>query len=173
LGLLKQCRLNALLAASCQRIAYTCYQVAQPSSISQADMGMRFLNHVVPQFAPCFDPCPWLKESRELGMPFYLWDVQEKKTKEVNAIRRELGVFPEYVAVSHTWGRWKMKDEPWISLAGVPWRIPQNQRFKVQDLPEILQGLWCSYVWMDLLTIPQIGDQENSAMIKLQKDEVS
>jgi hypothetical protein len=74
-----------------------------------------------------------------------------------------------YVAVSHTWGRWKF--EPCVSVSGVPWRIPQNTRFKVEDLPEILQNLGCDYVWLDLLTIPQEDSEGDLAEIR--KKEIS
>lgn len=53
------------------------------------------------------------------------------------------------------WGRWRKHDEPIIAIPGVPWRVPQNKRFEVNQLPQILEKLPYRYVWLDLLTIPQ------------------
>jgi len=53
------------------------------------------------------------------------------------------------------WGRWVKENEPWMSLPGVPWKIPQNERFEVIELPQLLEKFPCDYVWLDLLTIPQ------------------
>jgi hypothetical protein len=68
---------------------------------------------------------------------------------------KELKDRPNYVAISHTWGRWKT-DGPPISLSGTPWEIPQNRRFNVADLANILQLvlLLHRYIWLDLLCIP-------------------
>jgi hypothetical protein len=74
-----------------------------------------------------------------------------------------------YVAISHTWGRWKTGG--WICLPGVPWRMPHNTQFKVEDLPNLLEKLEYDFVWMDLLTIPQ--DELSDAMIERQKMEIA
>jgi hypothetical protein len=102
------------------------------------------------------EPCVWLKE-RELEclIPYYLWDKKAGRTIRT----KDLVYLPEYTVVSHTWGRWKIQDSD-IDLPGVPWKIPQNSRFDVADLKNILSGVpgSSSYVWFDLVCIPQTTD---------------
>lgn len=98
-------------------------------------------------------PCPWLDEA-VIGndLPYFLWDRHAHKTIQVDSLSSR----PDYIAVSHTWGRWIIRDEA-TSLDGTPWPIPQNSRFRVADLPVILEGIPLDhrYVWMDLVCIPQ------------------
>jgi hypothetical protein len=63
---------------------------------------------------------------------------------------------PRYIAISHTWGRWKTEEPP-ARLPGTPWDIPANSRFDVAALPGIMERMPLShrYVWLDLLCIPQ------------------
>ena len=97
-------------------------------------------------------PCPWLGGAvQELHLPHYLWDI-----KRAEIVTREtFGDGPDYYAVSHTWGRWQTGKTCHIS--NVPWPIPQNSRFEVKDLPTLLRRLsgLTTYVWFDLLCIPQ------------------
>jgi hypothetical protein len=88
----------------------------------------------------------------------------EEKTIPV----RELNDRPNYVAISHTWGRWKT-DGPPISLSGTPWQIPQNRRFDVADLANILQlvPLPHRYIWLHLFCIPQ--DHSERAKIEISR----
>ena len=102
-------------------------------------------------------------------MPIYLWDVKHQRTRLVKSIREE-GRVPDYVAISHTWGRWRKPDE-WTTLPGVPWRIPLNSRIDVQNLPTLLQALPYDFVWIDLLTIPQ--EETSWSMTEIQKTEIS
>jgi hypothetical protein len=60
-----------------------------------------------------------------------------------------------------------------VEFRGVPWSIPQNSRFKVADLPQILEGTGSDYVWLDLLCIPQTDSPIPEALKKLQKKEIS
>jgi Heterokaryon incompatibility protein (HET) len=116
------------------------------------------------------ESCEWLK-SNEPYYPFYLWDVKKQQTCETSEIRAQEGIYPPYVAISHTWGRWKLRDKPWVRLTGVPWKIPANSRFRVEDLPESLKSLQTDYVWMDLLTIPQ--ENEPADMLVRKNIEIS
>ena len=104
---------------------------------------------------PIIEPCSWLEEDGDWdrNLPYYLWDVQQRRTVESSRIRSR----PEYTAISHTWGRWT-KLSP-IQIEGVPWRVPQNTRFEVQQLADLLTEVpgKPQYIWFDLLCIPQDG----------------
>ncbi|KAK7722811.1 hypothetical protein SLS63_009206 [Diaporthe eres] len=68
---------------------------------------------------------------------------------------------PDYVCISHTWGRWRKPTE--VQVPGVKWPVPENERYDVRELPEMLSqsGLGCRYyVWFDLFCIPQSGDDK-------------
>lgn len=120
---------------------------------------------------PIIEPCPWLEESVDEwhDWPYYLWSVSERRTIQTSS----LDSLPDYVAVSHTWGRWSSGDL--ITLPGVPWKIPGNTLFLVEHLPDILMRIPditnCKYVWLDLLCIPQdrspLGVQEISRQAKI------
>jgi len=100
------------------------------------------------------EPCPWLKsQPKEDSLPYYLWDRQLDCTIIVSQLQSR----PEYFAISHTWGRWKVEGPP-VKLLGTPWSIPANTRFDVCNLPTILRectAIPYRYVWMDLVCIPQ------------------
>lgn len=106
---------------------------------------------------PIIEACPWLEkhEKDSEDLPFYLWDVANEKTIETSQL--DSSSYPEYTAISHTWGRWVI-DQP-IHIEGVPWKVPQNAKFPVQDLPKLLKNVpgRNPYIWMDLLCIPQDG----------------
>ncbi|KAH7010354.1 hypothetical protein EDB80DRAFT_572561 [Ilyonectria destructans] len=100
-------------------------------------------------------PCPWIQEKPTGNdMPYYLWDRTLKQTIAVS----ELADSPKYITISHTWGRWKTKDEP-VHLRGTPWSIPPNSIFEVGRLPAILDQIPLPhrFIWIDLLCIPQDG----------------
>lgn len=106
---------------------------------------------------PIIEACPWL-EKHEMDtedLPFYLWDIANQKTVETSHL--DLSSYPKYTAISHTWGRW-VTGQP-IDVNGVPWRVPQNTKFHVRDLPSLLQDIpgRNPYIWLDLLCIPQDG----------------
>lgn len=169
---LQHFRQQAALYASCRRLARQCFDAGQSQSA-----GAQSTNHYEryrPPYGASLDPCFWLeREGRAGGLPFYLWDVKKRETREVQNIIEESGKLPEYMAVSHTWGRWRKsaKKAPWISFKGVKWKIPQNERFEVSQLPELLQNSPCEYVWLDLLTIPQ--QKFPKKMFKIQQKEIS
>ena len=113
-------------------------------------------------------PCPWLnaKEKKVEQFPRYLRDVAAKRTVHVKYLQEP----PQYITISHTWGRWRMHDRQPVKITGVPWPVPVNTRFRVEDLPNDLQRLPFShpYVWFDLLCIPQDGSQEADIEISKQ-----
>lgn len=103
------------------------------------------------------DPCGWIPQAKKMvHVPYYLWDKQDQQT----VCTENFIHLPEYTVVSHTWGRWKIKNAEDIALPGIPWKIPQNTRFRVQSLPEILGKVpgHGRYVWFDLVCIPQSTD---------------
>lgn len=106
---------------------------------------------------PIIEACPWLEkhEKDSEDLPFYLWDVANEKTVETS--RLDLSSYPKYTAISHTWGRWVI-GQP-VHIEGVPWKVPENAKFQVQDLPKLLKNVpgRNPYVWLDLLCIPQDG----------------
>ncbi|KAL2704385.1 hypothetical protein AAEP93_005456 [Penicillium crustosum] len=104
------------------------------------------------------DSCPWLGDIR--GFPLYLWDVKERRTVEVVSLWDEYDFDIPYTAVSHTWGRWRQRDQPGVNMKPrVPWLIPRNSLFDVERLPDILAQIPTDtpYIWFDLVCIPQEG----------------
>ena len=136
-------RARSMQHAAAQRLAYTSY--AKMKRFSLPDVG--------PYVCSVDLPCPWLpKEHRRKEKPFYLWDVERRRTVKVEDLPDE----PEYCCVSHTWGRWRMNDVP---IQGVPWLVPRNEKFDIESLPEHLQRIQpkATYIWIDLFCIPQDG----------------
>jgi Heterokaryon incompatibility protein (HET) len=164
---LQQFRRDAALYASCQRVARRCCLAA----ISERDPN-RTERPRRPPYGASIEPCSWLGR-RDLAndLPYYLWDVKYKRTRIVKDIIAASARSPEYVAISHTWGRWIKEDAPWISLPNVPWKIPQNEKFDVSELPQLLERFPCEYIWLDLLTIPQEDSPED--MVKIQQGEIA
>ncbi|CAN9080865.1 unnamed protein product [Alternaria alternata] len=80
----------------------------------------------------------------------------------------DLDFRPQYVAISHTWGRWVISHP--IPVEGVPWKVPQNSCFNVAELARILScvpgGL--DFVWFDLVCIPQDGSDRGAKEIARQ-----
>ena len=136
-------RSEARKHATAQRLGHTSYTVIKGSRVSDAGPYMGSLDM----------PCPWLRRgSGQKVLPFFLWDVEERRTVVVENLCFE----PEYCCVSHTWGRWR-KDA--IPIDGVPWLVPQNEMFEVERLPVHLQQIRPStrFIWIDLFCIPQDG----------------
>ena len=164
-----------------QRIAFSCLKSALEEQIDRPIVGEVAMESPADGSIPhasqqqsrrelgaSIETCPWLNLCKEKGgsgdlgndsLPFFLWDRSQKRTVKVS----DLVDRPEYVVVSHTWGRWIQRtednhDAPPVSIPGVPdWKVPPNTKFKVQDLPNILQQIpfQVPYIWMDLLCIPQ------------------
>jgi hypothetical protein len=81
--------------------------------------------------------------------PYYLWDTSAQQTVLVSS----LPYCPQYVCISHTWGRWRTGSN--ASMAGVPWLVPENSLYDVRDLPEQFTRLCLKYIWFDLFCIPK------------------
>lgn len=129
---------------------------------------------------PLLQACPWLppmdyvkyadsededdaydnQDDREYeplrGWPEYLWDIKNRRVVRTRTFRYDL---PEYTVISHTWGRGALPGQGYIVPDGLKYPIPHNSTFDVTTLPatlETLQGrIRPSYVWLDLVCIPQ------------------
>lgn len=94
------------------------------------------------------------------GWPEYLWDLEKSRTVRT----RSLGYpRPSYTTISHTWGR-SVKSGPGYKIpGGLSYPIPRNNDFNVEALPGNLKLLQdkvsSSFIWLDLLCIPQ-GDED-------------
>lgn len=125
-----------------QKIAYatispTAHNIHQPEPHHQA-----IHNNKAPQSIAGTENCT---------TPHFLWDSRNQKT----VVTSQLHECPDYVCISHTWGRWRLKTES--KVKGVPWLVPENSRFKIQDLASELYRLGFRYIWVDLFCIPQDG----------------
>ena len=156
--------------AACQRMAHSlcCSDISENLVGGEGDGGDNSLNseklrkQMSNHISASIHPCPWLgpRKTDDTQLPRYLWNVASKRTVLV----KELAEHPQYVTISHTWGRWRedSKVKPPIPVPGVDWKIPQNKRFRVENLPDDLKKLplSCPYVWLDLLCIPQDNREE-------------
>ena len=136
-------RSKAIQRAIAQRLGYSSYMNIKGLRTHDAGLYMGSIDK----------PCPWLRrEGDHKEMPFFLWDVEQRRTVIVNQLETE----PEYCCVSHTWGRWRKEAIP---IDGVPWLVPQNEKFEVGRLPEHLQQIRprIRFIWIDLFCIPQDG----------------
>lgn len=91
--------------------------------------------------------------------PFYLWNTSARHT----VVTSSLQIFPSYVCISHTWGRWRRSTS--ANVPGVPWLVPENTLYDVCDLPEQLAQLGFEYIWFDLFCIPQ--DESERAQLEI------
>ncbi|KAJ5384897.1 hypothetical protein N7517_002808 [Penicillium concentricum] len=148
--------------AMCQSISHGIYHT---SPLARNDTTPVVL-HVAPNV---YEPPPHLSKVNDI-YPVYLWCISEKRTVETKTFNCDQR--PDYVCVSHTWGRWKKAAE--TKVEGCPWDIPQNTMFEVIDLPTQLEALGerleFHYVWLDLLCIPQTREGE---LGKVAKAEIS
>lgn len=123
-------------------------------SIGLLDVPLGQQNRTIPGLNANIDSCHWLSNSsRAAEPPFYLWDKAARRTVRTC----DLSSIPEYLAVSHTWGRWRTDA---MVMDGVPWPVPGCGKFDVQSLPDMLASMPFpeEYVWLDLFCIPQSGD---------------
>ena len=142
---------------------------AQAMPKTRGDQGLLSSTRIIPTV---FDCCSWLKnETPQVSfpgcadnLPYFLWDIECERTVEVSKLAISTIT---YCIVSHTWGRWR-KDGDGAMLPGLPWwRVPENTRFDVMDLPKMLKsaGFAERYVWFDLLCIPQRSSDDTLARI--------
>ncbi len=170
-------RIAAARTAACQRIAFETYRQHAPEELvrsqlannlyrSQAQLAgdhnlgatlayLQRSDNDLP-VGGTIEACPWLTEGKRKGLPHYLWDIHQRRTVRVEGLSNEV----TYVFVSHTWGRWKRSDVPYVSIPGVPWPVPRNTRFDVESMPEALESqaemfMPARYIWLDLFCIPQ------------------
>lgn len=148
-------RQQASLTAISQRFAHTV--VNSHSARSRLPIGR-------PYVRPARLDNKWFEkvDREDQDRPFYLWDAVQRRTIEVGE------VCPEYICISHTWGRWRIKDKM-AELPGVGWLVPENTLYDVRDLPDMLGRLGDRYIWFDLFCIPQIrGDKRAEIEISRQ-----
>ena len=167
----------AARAAACQRIAFEVFRHQAPEVLASQRLANDFYRSQGKQSSEdsfdeltkystqsdsglpvggTMEACPWLPTAKRKGLPHYLWDIAERRT----VIVQELQNSPVYVVISHTWGRWKIADAPYVSVPRLPWPLPRNTRFDIEDLPEVFAknaDLFApaKYVWFDLFCIPQ------------------
>ncbi|KAL3447812.1 hypothetical protein BJX65DRAFT_307864 [Aspergillus insuetus] len=179
-------RQDAALVASCQRTAWHAFHpllcarespqldtqsANAPAPATFEDRVLSLPRYRAYGMSWVAQPCPWLKlRAKQIAnhgtkedLPFYLWDVEKRSTVPTETLPHRVS----YVVISHTWGRWRKRDEPCVEVPGVPWKVPQNSRFEVQKLPEIVQNMdiTAPYVWMDLLCIPQDRSDPDQARV--------
>lgn len=169
-------RHEAMQWAYCQQAAMAIFKCALTTRTDVPDaLRLKYLTTKAPSRAqpnlcptplgegPEIQACGWLnniKIRNKIFLPWYLWDRKAHMTVETS----ELEDFVDFTAISHTWGRWTKKSR-WrkrmvkTKVAGVPWRVPENERFDVRGLPDRLDKLKCQtrYIWIDLFCIPQHG----------------
>lgn len=143
--LLYDTRSDAVKFASAQRLAW---HYARSPTIAPLESPSLF-NHDIPAW---IDTSPWLSPEEKIGLPYYLWDIKNRMTVETSTFRDQQ---PNYMCISHTWGRWRKPSK--VKLKGVGWLIPENTRFDVTTLPQLLEDadFGLGYIWLDLLCIPQ------------------
>ncbi|KAK9437389.1 uncharacterized protein VB005_08377 [Metarhizium brunneum] len=168
-------RRQGISAAVCQRLAHSVFEVVSSASLRKdirLDLpafneppGTSYIVPGIQNLSASVDPCPWLTSDEESAWksdvstdltpppPHFLWDRRLRRTVTAG----EFGNNPRYCVVSHTWGRWRLDQEPPVQLEGVPWRIPTNSRFDVNNLADHLDAPFFEeqYLWIDLLCIPQ------------------
>ncbi|RDW87892.1 hypothetical protein BP5796_03586 [Coleophoma crateriformis] len=156
LTVLLQLRRKAAAIAAIHRVADISYKrLSQPWRIKRdpAVENVTESASSVEDIPACIDPCPWIEpgQGRD-NWPFYLWDRQRNCTVSIAEFEERAA----YIVISHTWGRWKLR-EKCAFVRGVPWLVPKNSLFSVENLPDILCRVPGStrYIWFDLVCIPQ------------------
>ncbi|KAI0456528.1 hypothetical protein F5B21DRAFT_468055 [Xylaria acuta] len=131
-----------------------CHALAQRVSFAALGAPRLGVNISFPAVPP--NEMPWERRKDTSDFPRYLWDKDQMKTVLFDSIPGQV----EYMCVSHTWGRWRCKDASEVKIPGVDWKVPKNERFDVQNLPEKLKRLPLRYLWIDLFCIPQDNSPE-------------
>ncbi|KAE8354026.1 hypothetical protein BDV28DRAFT_147505 [Aspergillus coremiiformis] len=157
---LQRHRQDAALVASCQRTAWHAFgslggtNPPLTESTSSDTVAPTTFEEKVLSLSDCRAFAQNIaNQNTKKDLPYYLWDVKNGWTVKTEDLVQRV----DYVVISHTWGRWRKKQEPAVRVAGVPWDIPQNSRFEVEKLPEIVRNMdiTAPYIWTDLLCIPQ------------------
>jgi hypothetical protein len=147
---LKQARYRAACLAATQKLAYFYWKPDCRQDRPFATYPQAFLNEIHSS-----------ENLSKAPTPYYLWDTNAEKTVEVSTLPR----LPEYICISHTWGRWRIGAD--AAIRNVPWKVPENTRFDVKELPRQLKVLGYDYVWFDLLCIPQDESNRERANIEI------
>jgi hypothetical protein len=147
---LQRCRYNAASVAVAQKMADTLVNPQRAIRQSPSTYPEVLMNDTLSR-ASC----------KDLARPYYLWDSVDRRTVTVH----ELPALPKYVCISHTWGRWRVKDSA-VHIPGVDeWLVPEveDRSYRVQDLPQqfaqATSRLDIRYIWFDLFCIPQVDDK--------------
>lgn len=165
-------RIRAGEEAARRRVEWSVFQAPD-----EAHVVSRVESRVRRPIPALIDPSPWITKRSLTGVPFYLWDIEKKETVKTEG----LPVLPKYVAISHTWGRWRLHGQDSdAAVPGVPWKVPRNTRFDVESLPEQFleqhrrgdAGSWLQarYIWFDLFCIPQ--DMTNAELRARAQEEI-
>ncbi|KAH8686527.1 hypothetical protein BGZ61DRAFT_534058 [Ilyonectria robusta] len=184
LATLQRHRHDAAVMASCQRTSWRLFHqflereeipvpeaaVAGATSSGTNLGGDPTVEYRTRSMSWVIEPCPWLKlretnisnQGTRNNLPYYLWDKEGGCTVETAQLDRR----PLYAVVSHTWGRWRSQ-KPSVTVDGVPWLVPQNSRFDVQGLPDMLRrmDITTRYIWVDLFCIPQDRSKPEQAVV--------
>ncbi|KAK9437390.1 uncharacterized protein VB005_08378 [Metarhizium brunneum] len=169
----------ASIAACNQRVAWLSFRDALAGSEGLVPSEAQSMRKLIPPMQTSLVICPWLglkdkkaaqKDSE--GLPHYLWDVKLKRTVDVSSLTA-VGQRPRYIAVSHTWGRWRLKEEPAVDVDGVPWKVPLNSKFDVRTMGQTLDSKipFAEYIWIDLYCIPQ--ETQDSELIRIRDSEIA
>ncbi|PNP73903.1 hypothetical protein FNYG_12754 [Fusarium nygamai] len=176
---LQSTRRWASIAGCNQRVAWLSFKDALAGSTNFLPSESQSMRKLIPPKKASLVICPWLglKDKRAAqkdteGWPHYLWDVKRKRTVEVRSLTA-VGQRPRYVAVSHTWGRWRLREEPSVDVDGVPWKVPLNSKFDVRTMGQTLDSKirFAEYVWIDLYCIPQ--ETQDSELIRIRDSEIA
>ncbi|KAH6664780.1 hypothetical protein F5X68DRAFT_250293 [Plectosphaerella plurivora] len=172
----------AAVMACNQRIAWSAFSDVLKGTNSLTLSCSQPSRKLLPPTRATLAICPWLSsgfgsDGADTGqaddLPYYLWDVKGQRTVEVSTLLAE-GADLRYLAISHTWGRWKLASEPAASIDGVPWRVPLNSRFDVQDLKLQMSDrsfFQTPYAWIDLFCIPQ--DTSDPKLLRIKDREIA
>ena len=87
--------------------------------------------------------------------PSRLFDCEAQVLKERETYLRETGnVVPSYYMVSHVWGNIKA----FVSLPGVPWRVPISDSAKLEAVLEFCKRGHIKWLWFDILCLDQADE---------------
>jgi hypothetical protein len=152
-------RRKAIRYAACERIGSAYFDQVLPTQ-----------NTLFPASQPSYSALILPSIPIRNDVPYYLYDSWNGKVCKVQDLISTGGCVPDYVAISHSWIRWQDDTAQKLQLPGVPWQVPQNTRFKVEDLPAIVSALPWRYIWIDLLTIPQGSSPDLDEELLQRKD---